>query len=65
MHMFFHPFTVDARTTEIENDFKDASQTSDQSFTIRQSRAMFAVSNRAGAATESSRSEENQTGSPR
>lgn len=63
--MIFHPFTADARTTEIENHFKDTSQTSDQSFTIRQSWTMFVVSNRAGATTESPRGEENQTGSPR
>jgi len=65
LHMLFRFSTVDTRTTEIENDFKDASQTSDQSFTIRQSRTMFAVSNRARATAESSRSEEDQTGSSR
>lgn len=65
LHIIFHLFTADARTTEIKNNFKDASQTSNQSFTIRQSRTMFAVSNRAGAITESPRGEENQTGSSR
>lgn len=66
LHTIFHSFTgYNARTTEIENNLEDASQASDQSLTIRQSRTMFAVSNRAGAITKSPRGEENQTGSPR